>query len=210
MAERSGGESDGAIFLGMGTNMGDRLRYLRRALLALADVPAVLVRQISPLFETEYVGKGEQAAYLNACVEIETTLEPDELLATLKAIEASEGRMPEGHMLPRPIDLDILLWGDKILSGPKLLVPHKDMRDRAFVLIPLSAIASEETFPDSGETIGHACANIRRKSGPWVRPFGTEELLPAGAADRADQTAGSFVWDLNKEDWRAALAVHCR
>jgi len=164
---QSGGEGPIAlIWLGLGTNMGDRLRYLRRALLALADEPELRVVRVSPVYETEYVGEGQQAPYLNACVAIESVLEPNQLLAILKAIEVREGRPPQGHMLPRPIDLDILLWGDRILITTDLQIPHKGMRDRAFVLIPLAAIAAEMTFPDSGETIAEACANIRRKSGP--------------------------------------------
>ena len=183
--------------------MGDRLRYLRRALYALAMQPEIRVRSVSKIYETEFVGEGLQDPYYNACVEIETGLVPDRLLAVLKEFEESEGRDADGHMLPRPIDLDILLIGDRILSGDRLLVPHKGMRDRAFVLEPLCEIAPAEKFPDSGETIAEACAKIRRKSGPWIVPLTDVGLLPNVAGEPVN-------WDLNKEEWRAALAVHCR
>ncbi len=190
-------------YIGLGTNMGDRLRYLRRALLALGSDPDIRVQAISRVFETEFVGEGQQDPYFNACVAIETSLGPDTLLGRLKSFEKREGRAPDGHMLPRPIDLDILLFGDKILRGERLHIPHKGMRDRAFVLEPLGEIAPALKFPDSGETIAEACAKIRRKSGPWIAPLTDEGLLPEVAG-------GPMNWDLNKEDWRAALAVHCR
>lgn len=191
------------VFIGLGTNMGDRLQHLRRALFALAVHPEIRVRAVSRVYETEYVGEGEQDPYYNACVEIATDLPPQILLAVLKGAEEREGRAPDGHLRPRPIDLDILLFGDRILAGPRLRVPHKGMRDRAFVLVPLAEIAPLVRFPDSGETIAEACAKIRRKSGPWLRPLGVPGLLPAGTGAICER-------DSNKEDWRAALAVHCR
>ena len=196
-----------SVLLGLGTNMGDRLRHLRRALFALATHPEIGVCAVSRVYETEFVGEGEQDPYYNACVEVETGLSPAVLLAVLKSAEEREGRPPAGHMLPRPIDLDILLYGDRILAGGGLQVPHKNMRDRAFVLEPLAEIAPGRIFPDSGETIAAACAKIRRKSGPWIRPVAGEGLLPSGPPGplRRDR-----IRDRNKEDWRAALAVHCR
>ncbi len=191
------------VFIGLGTNMGDRWSHLCRALFALATHPEITVQAVSQVYETEFVGKGEQAPYYNACVEIETNLVPAVLLAVLKGTEEREGRPAAGHMLPRPIDLDILLFGDRILTGPKLCLPHKNMRDRAFVMEPLAEIAPDHKFPDSGETMTEACAKIRRKSGPWIRPLSEMSLCLTGI-DWAGRS------ELNKEDWRAALAVHCR
>ncbi len=183
--------------------MGDRLRHLRRGLFALVTHPEIQVRAVSRVYETEYVGPGSQDPYYNACVEIATTLAPCVLLAVLKGTEEREGRVPSSHLQPRPIDLDILLFGDRILNGERLQVPHKGMRDRAFVLEPLAELAGAEKFPDSGETIGTACAKIRRKSGPWVRPLAAAGLLPK-------RNDGPIAENSNKEDWRAAMAVHCR
>jgi 2-amino-4-hydroxy-6-hydroxymethyldihydropteridine diphosphokinase len=185
------------VHLGMGSNVGDRLAHLRRALFALATHPEIRVDRISRVYETEYVGPGKQDPFSNACLAIRTTLPPQVLLAVLKGTEARLGRGPDGHMLPRPIDLDILLYGNELIDEERLTVPHPQIRDRAFVLVPLTEIAGREKFPDSGETITEACAKIRRKSGPWIK-VGDEVRLV------------EVVPDGNKEDWRAALAVHCR
>jgi 2-amino-4-hydroxy-6-hydroxymethyldihydropteridine diphosphokinase len=196
-----------SVLLGLGTNMGDRLRHLRRALFALATHPEIRVVAASRVYETEFVGEGTQDPYYNACVEVRTSLPPLVLLAVLKSAEEREGRPARGHLQPRPIDLDILLFGDRILASAGLAVPHKGMRDRAFVLEPLAEVAPDRIFPDSGETIAAACAKIRRKSGPWIRPLADAGLLPHGPVGpwRRDGTR-----ERNKEDWRAALAVHCR
>jgi 2-amino-4-hydroxy-6-hydroxymethyldihydropteridine diphosphokinase len=164
------------VYLGLGTNMGDRVRYLRRALYALAVHPEIEVTAFSRIYETEFVGDGEQDPYLNACAAIRTALPPEVLLTVLKAVEAREGRRPGGKWQPRPIDLDILLYGGLVRREAGLVLPHP---------------------PDLGETIGERCAKIRRKSGPWIRVYEQAELAPRPA-------------NAHKEDWRAALAVHCR
>ncbi len=189
------------VYLGLGTNLGDRAGHLARALFALATHPEMDVTAVSRIYETEYVGPGSQDPYLNACVELKTRLAPQVLLAVLKGAEQRQGRALDGHMKPRPIDLDILLFGDRVLEAGKketgLVLPHPLIRDRAFVLEPLAELASGVKFPDSGETISSACAKIRRKSGPWIKV-------------RTDLDLSNALPDNNKEDWRAALAVHCR
>jgi 2-amino-4-hydroxy-6-hydroxymethyldihydropteridine diphosphokinase len=186
-----------AVFLGLGTNVGDREAHLREALLALAAHPQIQVTSVSRVYETEYVGPGTQDPYLNACVELATCLEPSILLAILKGTEQRQGRQPDGHMRPRPIDLDILMFGDRVMMSDGLTVPHREMRDRAFVMEPLAELAPAVKFPDSGETIASACAKIRRKSGPWIKV-------------RVDLNLDNPLPDNNKEGWRAALAVHSR
>jgi len=185
------------VYLGLGTNLGDRIDHLEQALFALATHPEIEVTGVSRVYETEFVGPGRQDPYLNACVELETHLAPRVLLAVLKGTEQRQGRPLQGHMQPRTIDLDILLFGQRVMSVPGLTVPHGQMRDRAFVLEPLSELAGSREFPDSGETIGSACAKIRRKSGPWIKV-------------RMDLNLVKSLPDNNKEGWRAALAVHSR
>jgi 2-amino-4-hydroxy-6-hydroxymethyldihydropteridine diphosphokinase len=185
------------VFLGLGTNVGDRAGHLQEAVFSLATHPEIIVRAVSRVYETQYVGPGSQDPYLNACLEIRTGLEPTVLLAVLKGAEQRQGRRPDGHMLPRPIDLDILMFGRRVLDGTPLTVPHRQMRERAFVLEPLAELAGSEKFPDSGETIEAACAKIRRKSGPWIKV-------------RLDVELAKALPNNNKEDWRAALAVHSR
>lgn len=162
---------DGMVtaYLGLGSNQGDRLGELRRALAGLGSLPGVAVTAESAVWETEHVGPDVQDPYLNACVAVRTRLSPLDLLEALKALEAAAGRRPDGHRRPRPIDLDILLYGDAVLAGERLRVPHPELRRRAFVLEPLAEIAPDLRCPDSGETIAEACAKIRRKGGPWVR-----------------------------------------
>lgn len=185
------------VLLGLGSNLGDRLGHLRRAVLALATHPEITVQDLSGVFETEFVGQGSQDPYLNACARIQTSLAPEVLLAVLKGTELRHGRQVDGHMLPRPLDLDILMYGNEIRSQKDLTLPHPRLMERAFVLEPLAEIAADENIPDSGETVGSVCAKIRQKSGPWLRECVELSLLP-------EDTAAS------KEDWRAALAVHCR
>ena len=186
--------------LGLGSNLGDRLQHLRRAVFALATHPEITVQGGSRIYQTEFVGTGTQDPYLNACLQISTVLNPRVLLAVLKGVEARHGRLPDGHLKPRPIDLDILFYGDRVVASADLTIPHPLIRERGFVLEPLSELAFSWKFPDSGETIGDACAKIRRKSGGRIQPLDGLRLLPMEPGSGAAP----------KEDWRAALAVHCR
>ena len=190
-------QSTHRVYLGLGSNLGDRLDHLRRALFALASHPEITLCRVSRVYETQFVGPGEQPDFLNLCARVETQLAPAVLLKVCQAIETRHGRAADGHMLPRPLDIDILLYGNKIIDTVGLRIPHVRAADRAFVLEPLLEIAPDENFPNSGETIAAACAKIRRKSGPWVRL--REDLVLVGTSHA-----------VNKEDWRAALAVHCR
>lgn len=166
-----------SVFLGLGSNQGDRLAHLREAVASLAAHPRLAVTARSRIWETEHVGPDVQDPYLNACVAVATDLPPLELLDTLKGLEAAAGRQPDGHRRPRPIDLDILLYGDQVIREGRLTVPHPEWRERAFVLEPLAEIAGARTCPDSGETIVQVCAKIRRKGGPWVRPYERGDLV---------------------------------
>ena len=157
------------VFLGLGGNMGDRLEHLRRALVDLRTHPEIEVAQVSRVYESEFVGDGTQQPYLNACAEVRTRLAPRVLLTVLKSVESRHGRPEGSHLQPRPLDLDILLFGDRVADEDALTLPHPRLRERAFVLEPLAEIAAGRKFPDSSETVAAACAKIRRKGGPWVR-----------------------------------------
>lgn len=142
-------------YIGLGSNLGDRLDNLRRAVAALNQA-GVMVRKVSSVYETDPVGP-PQPDFLNAVCEIETELSPRELLARLKAIESEMGREPGERWGPRNIDLDLLLYGDEVIDEPDLNVPHPEMINRRFVIAPLLEIAPDLILP-SGESLASMAA----------------------------------------------------
>lgn len=138
------------IYLGLGTNLGDRLASLRAAVRLLP--PAVTLAALSPLYETEPVGIIEQPPFLNAVCAAGTDLDPQALLTYLKRIEWQLGRRPGPIWGPRPIDIDILLYDDQQIETAELRVPHTRMSERAFVLVPLAALAPDLIVPGTGTT----------------------------------------------------------
>lgn len=136
-------------YLGLGSNVGDRRRNLRRAVAALRE-HGVEVEAASSLYETEAVGEIlEQPDFLNAAVRVRTGLEAEELLAVCKAIEAELGRMFGGPRHgPRPIDLDLLLLGELELRTDRLTLPHPELTSRRFVLVPLLELDPELELPE--------------------------------------------------------------
>lgn len=151
------------VLVALGSNQGDRLGHLRAGLQALAVSADVVVEAVSGVYETAYVGPGRQDDYLNACVRLCVRCSPENMLGRTKSIETARGRRPDSHLQPRQLDLDILLFGDRVVHTAELEIPHPRMRERAFVLEPLAEIAGETEFPDSGETVTAACDRIRRQ-----------------------------------------------
>lgn len=136
------------VYLGLGSNMGDREATLQAAIGRLAAAPGVRVLRRSSLYESEPVGVTGQPWFLNAVLEIETSLDPESLLRHVKAIEAELGRRAGPRWGPRPIDIDILLYGQQTVSSPELHIPHKEMWHRLFVLVPLAELSPELVTPD--------------------------------------------------------------
>lgn len=126
-------------YVGLGSNVGDRVENLRRAVALLDSSDGIDVVETSSVFETVAVGP-PQADFLNAVAEIATTLGPHELLNRMKAIEAEMGRSPAERWGPREIDLDLLTYGDQHIEDDELSVPHPRMGERAFVLVPLAEL----------------------------------------------------------------------
>lgn len=124
-------------FLSLGSNMGDRLVYLSKAIDNIAEILGCNILNKSRVYETEPWGYENQEAFLNLCISIETSLSPYELLESLQTIELELDRVRKIHWGPRTIDIDILLFDDIICEDDKLTIPHPRMRERAFVLIPL-------------------------------------------------------------------------
>ena len=142
------------VYLGLGSNLGDRRRSLEAALEALRGHPAVRVLAVSRFIETEPVGgPAGQGPYLNGAAALETDLEPEALLAELKRIERALGRTEGPRWGPRVIDLDLLLYGDLVLDTPALAIPHPRLRERRFVLEPLAEIAGDARDPVTGKSV---------------------------------------------------------
>jgi 2-amino-4-hydroxy-6-hydroxymethyldihydropteridine diphosphokinase len=138
-------------FLGIGSNVGDRLLHLQAAVDAL-PAQGVEVLAASSVYETEPVGEVlEQRAFFNACLRIRTGLGPEELLDAAKAVERELGREPGGvRHGPRPIDVDVLLLGDLEFRSERLTLPHEQVSSRRFVLVPLLELAPDLEVPGRG------------------------------------------------------------
>ena len=139
------------VYLGLGSNLGDRRRNLAVALRRLE--PLVRVEAVSSLYETAPVGPQDQPSFFNAVCRAVTELPPLDLLRHLQEIEQELGRRPSARWGPRPIDLDLLLYGDQVIDEPALRVPHPELPNRAFVLVPLAELAAELQHPERGETV---------------------------------------------------------
>ncbi|HEY2430079.1 MAG TPA: 2-amino-4-hydroxy-6-hydroxymethyldihydropteridine diphosphokinase, partial [Acidimicrobiales bacterium] len=131
-------------FLGMGSNVGDRRRFLTDAIDSVSGVVAV-----SPLYETDPVGGPPQDAFLNVVVELATALTPRQLLGVAHRLESAAGRVRAERWGPRTLDVDVLLVGDLAVDEPDLVVPHPRMWDRRFVLAPLADLAPDLVPPEA-------------------------------------------------------------
>lgn len=125
-------------YVGIGSNLGDPVGNAMRAIDALTELGTILRR--SSLYRTKPWGKSDQPDFVNAVVLLRTQLEPQALLERLKALENRLGRTPSERWGPRTVDLDLLLYGDRVVAEPNLSVPHPRLQERAFVLVPLAEI----------------------------------------------------------------------
>jgi 2-amino-4-hydroxy-6-hydroxymethyldihydropteridine diphosphokinase len=139
------------VHIALGSNLGERAANLEAAISALP--PAVEVTRRSPVYETDPEYVTDQPAFLNMAVRGDTGLEPEGLLRRLKEIERDLGRTPTLRYGPRLIDLDIILFGGRIVDAPGLVIPHPRLAERIFVLKPLSDIAAAVKHPATGETV---------------------------------------------------------
>ena len=134
------------VHVALGSNLGNRQAELERALNLIDENPDIRVSARSEIYETIPEGPSDQL-YLNMVAELDTTLEPFQLLDALMAIESRMGRVRTGRWSNRNIDLDIVLWGDTVMNASRLEIPHPRMHKREFVLRPLCALAPDAVHP---------------------------------------------------------------
>lgn len=156
-----------SVYLALGSNVGDRSGNLDRALSQLGRELEVLT--VSSLYETEPVGYANQPPFLNRACHVATSLSPQRLLLFTQGVETHLGRLPTFRNGPRVIDIDILMYGDLQVHSDDLVIPHKALPERLFVLVPLAEIAPELVHPTLHKTIHQMIKDCRDRH--WVRLF---------------------------------------
>lgn len=135
-------------FIGLGSNLENPLAQLAGAIAELAALPHTLLVAQSPFYRSKPVGPQDQPDFINGCAWLQTSLDPVELLDHLQAIEQAHGRERLQHWGPRTLDLDLLLFGSRVIDHPRLQVPHPELPNRDFVLRPLLDLEPQLTLPD--------------------------------------------------------------
>jgi 2-amino-4-hydroxy-6-hydroxymethyldihydropteridine diphosphokinase len=142
------------VYIGLGSNLGGDLaspkQNIASAIDTLGEIQATRVISASSFYESKPVGPQDQGDYINAVVKLETDLDATGLLDSLQAIENDHGRERRQHWGPRTLDLDILLFGDQIIHNERLTVPHSEICNRPFVLVPLAEIEPDCVIPEKG------------------------------------------------------------
>jgi 2-amino-4-hydroxy-6-hydroxymethyldihydropteridine diphosphokinase len=168
------------VYLGLGGNLGRRARNLSRALLRLSLTPGIHLSALSRVYETAAWGVEDQPHFLNMAAAARVELAPEALLSSLKAIERELGRVPGERWGPRPVDIDILLFGDRSVRTPELTLPHPYLAERQFVLVPLYDVAPGLTLPD-----GRSVATLAKPSDQSLRLVGSLSEALRVEADEA-------------------------
>jgi 2-amino-4-hydroxy-6-hydroxymethyldihydropteridine diphosphokinase len=137
------------VFLSLGSNLGDRLDYLKKGIEELSKDVLIKIDVVSSVYETEPVGYANQPCFLNLVLEIKTGYNPEQLLSVCKNIENKLGRVVRGKWMEREIDIDIIFFGNQIVETDSLVIPHKELYNRKFVLEPLNEIAPMFQCPNT-------------------------------------------------------------
>ena len=147
------------VYIGLGSNMGSPKEHITTAIKELSNIQSTHTKKVSSLYKSKPVGPSGQDDYINAVAELETELTPLELLSGLQSIENEHGRVRKERWGARTLDLDILMFGDEIIQNDQLTVPHIELPNRSFVLVPLAEINSDCHIPGKGP-ISHLLKNV--------------------------------------------------
>ena len=147
------------VYLGLGSNIGDREAMIEAALAAL-NSPELRLNRVSSLYETEPIGFRDQGWFLNCVAEFETELFPKQLLQRMQKVEIAMGRVRSVRNGPRNIDIDILLLGNVVMQTEELEIPHPRYRERRFTLAPLAELNSEMRDPVTGRTMAEMLGDL--------------------------------------------------
>lgn len=164
-------------FLGLGSNIDDRLDYLQAAVDALHAHARIRVDAVSSVYETAPVGGPEQGPFLNVVARVATRLSPRQLLTAGQQVEQELGRVRRERWGPRTIDVDILLYGDRTVNRRRLQIPHPRLTERPFALVPLLEVAPGKHLPD-GRSVASILGGLAPIEG--VTMVGSQVVVPGG------------------------------
>lgn len=157
--------------MAIGSNLGDRRAYLEAGLKEVAALPGTHLAEVSQAYETRPLGPVAQPDFLNAVFAIETSLAPEPLLAALLAAEKKHQRQRRIHWGPRTLDLDLLLYGERVVKSADLTLPHPHIHERSFVLVPLYEIAPRLSHPITGQSFAAYLAALNGSEAKAVGPL---------------------------------------
>jgi 6-pyruvoyltetrahydropterin/6-carboxytetrahydropterin synthase len=180
-------------YLGLGSNLGDRLANLRRAIDLISN--RVTVVRHSRVYETEPVGVPDQGRFLNMVVEAKTNRSPDQLMHFFKGIEQELGRGNAASDAPRPIDIDILFYDERIVSTDSITIPHPRLAQRAFVLVPLNDLSPKLEHPLTHRTVAEMLSALDNTQGVEL----ISASLPSNKQNHA-RNRGTAMYYVNVED----------
>ncbi|OIJ20495.1 2-amino-4-hydroxy-6-hydroxymethyldihydropteridine diphosphokinase [Anaerobacillus alkalidiazotrophicus] len=170
--------NENTVYLSIGSNMGDRLSFLKYAAKSMKEDVNISITRYSSIYETAPIGYTDQDNFLNMVIELKTSYSPLQLLSRTQKIQDNAGREYNIRWGPRTLDLDILLYNQENIKMEQLIVPHPRMFERSFVIIPLREVNPVLYFPSIEKSIDAVYEELRDKEGVylWKKPFGEEEF----------------------------------